>query len=486
MLASLLLSTLAFLQPATQSAIHHDVIDPTITYQTIDNFGASDAWSMQFVGKWKDENRNKVAELLFSKDKGIGLSCWRFNLGGGLQQTSIDDRFRTAETFETAPGQYDWSRQAGEQWMLRQSARHGVEQRLAFVNSAPGRMTRSGLTNSAGREGPTNFRDGSEPDFARYLADVLQHFSAEGLPFDYLSPINEPQVDWSSGQEGCRMDNVTIAKVNAAVAAELEKRDIPTRIVGPESSNTTDMARLSARPTTRWGYAFGDYIEVLTADDAYARASGKRLCHHIYNAFEGPALFREARDLGERMSHHPDWKIWMSEICILHAKRDLGMDSALTLARMMHATLAVENASAFQWWLALSPYDYKDGLLYTTWKKDGDAEEVTESKMLWAFGNYSRFIRPNWKRVELKGEGHSETGLMASAYLDPTGKRLAVVYVNTLPSPFPVDLQLKSGPLKSDHAWITSATQNLAEMPRAGEGYLIPAHSVVTITADRE
>jgi O-glycosyl hydrolase len=59
--------------------------------QQIQSFGASDAWSIQFVGKnWPLEKREQIAELLFSTDtdenqnpKGIGLSGWRFNIGGG-------------------------------------------------------------------------------------------------------------------------------------------------------------------------------------------------------------------------------------------------------------------------------------------------------------------------------------------------------------------------------------------------------------------
>src|SRR4051794_12874128 len=52
--------------------------------QIIDNFAASDAWSMQKIGSWSQPNRNRVADLLFSQTNGIGLSCWRFNIGGGI------------------------------------------------------------------------------------------------------------------------------------------------------------------------------------------------------------------------------------------------------------------------------------------------------------------------------------------------------------------------------------------------------------------
>src|SRR5882762_4750229 len=65
-------------------------IDINKTYQVISNFGASDAWSCQFVGNWPGPSKNAIADWLFSMDtltngnpKGIGLSLWRFNIGAG-------------------------------------------------------------------------------------------------------------------------------------------------------------------------------------------------------------------------------------------------------------------------------------------------------------------------------------------------------------------------------------------------------------------
>src|SRR5690554_6232948 len=59
--------------------------------QTIHSFGASDCWTAKFVGGWADESKkNQVADYLFSMDTlgngspaGIGLTLWRFNIGGG-------------------------------------------------------------------------------------------------------------------------------------------------------------------------------------------------------------------------------------------------------------------------------------------------------------------------------------------------------------------------------------------------------------------
>ena len=73
-------------------------INPEHKHQTMEFFGAADAWSGNFVGKYWNENRKKeIADYLFSQDfdasgnpVGIGLSIWRVNLGAGtLEQSGL-------------------------------------------------------------------------------------------------------------------------------------------------------------------------------------------------------------------------------------------------------------------------------------------------------------------------------------------------------------------------------------------------------------
>ena len=68
---------------AQHPAIHFE-IETDQPCQTMDYFGASDCWSMQFIGLWPQEKQNQVADWLFSTEnhengqpKGIGLSLWR-------------------------------------------------------------------------------------------------------------------------------------------------------------------------------------------------------------------------------------------------------------------------------------------------------------------------------------------------------------------------------------------------------------------------
>src|SRR4051794_4025905 len=78
----------------------HVTVNEARVYQTIENFGASDAWGCQFVGEWPLEKKQQIADLLFSTSKGIGLSIWRMNLGAGSAEqgdsSGIKDKWRRA------------------------------------------------------------------------------------------------------------------------------------------------------------------------------------------------------------------------------------------------------------------------------------------------------------------------------------------------------------------------------------------------------
>jgi O-glycosyl hydrolase len=454
-------------------------IDPATRFQTIDNFGASGAWTLQSLGGWSEAGKRKIADLLFSRTSGIGLSCWRFNVGGGIQHKTIANPIRSEETFEIGRDQYDWNRQWAEQWFLAAAKARGVEQFLAFVNSPPGRMTLNGLTNmGSNKTAPSNLKPGYEGQYAKYLADILLHFRDSGavndshsrIDFDYVSPVNEPGVDWQNGQEGCRMDN--------------------------------------EGATRRYRAKFGNYIDYFTSIPGMGEMLGYRLCHHLYGSSYGRGLDFETKAIGHAMAGHTDWKMWMSEICIMQPKRDLTMKSGIELAKMIHACMANENASAWQWWLAVSNADFKDGLLYTDWHKPGDPENVIESKMLWAMGNYSRFIRPNWQRIAIRDDaahpplppdprlsGHYlpqtrpaiSEGMLGTAFIDPAGRQIAIVYINDGAEEH-LHVQFAGSALPTSMMmYVTSDTESLGVHGplNAGDTIDVPAHSVVTLLANR-
>ena len=214
-------------------------------YQRIDNFGASDAWSIEPLGKhWTEENKNRLADLLFSREKGIGLSAWRFNIGAGstvTDQDRIPDPWRRAEAFKmSADGEYDWSKQSGQQWFLQAARDRGVETFIAFVNSPPVWMTKNGHAQPDSEVGSTNLKQGYEGAFATFLLHILTHFKEIGLSFDYISPINEPTWDWNQAwQEGNRYNNEDMRRVILELYRQLQLTHLGTRISAPDGVEIT-------------------------------------------------------------------------------------------------------------------------------------------------------------------------------------------------------------------------------------------------------
>jgi O-glycosyl hydrolase len=163
------------------------------------------------------------------------------------------------------------------------------------------------------------------------------------------------------------------------------------------------------------------------------------------------------------------------------------MTMALQVAQLIHADLALSGASAWQWWLAVSNGDYKDGLIYTDWRKPGDPESIILSKTFWAMGNFSRFIRPGMQRIELTGDDHAFNGLLGSAYVDPASHRMVLVYVNASADAQQVRWTFSgASPPQSFTSYLTSDTADLQPRPSQPSDVAveIPGKSVVSFVGN--
>jgi len=381
---------------ASTTPSYRITIDPATLHQRIEGFGASGSWWSQKLGAWSSPRRDQVARLLFSRGEGIGLSQYRYNVGGGIDET-IDDPWRTAETFETGPGTYDWDRDAAARWFLRAAKEHGVEDFVAFVNSPPRRLTANGHT--YGDPGTSNLPPEHHEDFAQYLLDVVRRFrDEEGIDFRFVSPINEPQWTWDApGQEGCHYEPEQVRDLTAVVLDAFAASDLDTLVSAPESGEYKAV------------YSEQDYAGLLLDDEQIRTGLGEFATHSYWSTDDQRAL------AAERLVEHPDAHLTMTEWCEMVGGRDAGMDSALVLARTVHSDLTIAQAAAWQYWIAVSRYDYHDGLLYTDYVASGDEESLEETQRLWALGNYSRFVRPGAQRIGLEVEAADQSdGAMAS------------------------------------------------------------------------
>ena len=467
-------------------------VDTGKRFQVMDNFGANDAWTLERIGdEWSETDKQRIADLLFSTNNGIGLTCWRFNALAGANHQTIHDASRTGESFEPSPGKFDWSQMPGQRWFLRAAKAWGVRQFVMTVYSPPLWLTRNNLSNSNhDTNSTTNLKPGAEAAFAEYLAAILRHFRddpdpAERTDFNYILPVNEPQWEWQGGQEGCRYANLDLKKLYLALHAWLRTNGLTTGILGPESGSIPDMYSLDEPASARWHANYGDYLPFICDDPQLAACFPRILTYHSYWSDEIPDKLVPHREaLGRALAQHPGWRLWQSEYCLMESGRDLGMDAALRVARVIHCDLVFSQASAWQWWLAVANGDYKDGLIYTDYQQSGDAETVYPSKIFWALGNYSLFIRPGMVRVELSGP-QNVYGLLASAWLDPKSGRTVLVLVNSADEQQKVELKYRQSATAPEFLtpYLTSAAKSLA----AGKSFaaigdcVVPPKSVVTL-----
>ena len=111
-----------------------------------------------------------------------------------------------------------------------------------------------------------------------------------------------------------------------------------------------------------------------------------------------------------------------------------------------------------------------------------EANTVEDSKMMWTVGNFSRFVRPGYQRVELSGVDNLD-GLMASAYVSPTQDKVVIVAVNTSDEVENVSINLEGVTNSATYTThITNAQHDLAlvELEKDQDDYLVPPRSTVT------
>ncbi|MCL6438642.1 MAG: hypothetical protein K6T51_08510 [Rubrobacteraceae bacterium] len=447
--------------------------------QIMQGFGASGAWWPNDLVHFDPGVQRRVGELLFDREKGIGLSVYRYNIGGGGVGVRIPEH--APQTFLVRPGVYDWSRDPGGRLFLELAAGHGVPIIVGFANSAPAIW----ITNHLNTGG--YLIRGAEPHYARYLADVAEHFRSEGITLSYISPMNEPDYVWGGGvQEGMAVPIIQRAILVEHLGRELARRAPHSRVVADESSQVGSQF-IPEVPA---------WMNVPAAAEQVAA-----LAHHTYDYPDDATLRRARRLVGEFF----DRPLWMTEISCWDSRTktygrqyDPTMTNALWMAGAIHQDLTQANDAAWHWWVALSsalgcdpmkdpscPYrmnylGYDKGLIYydPDYRENGN-QQLYLTKRYWVMGNFSRFVRPGYLRHDVLG---APAGLKVLAFSGGGGWQ--IVATNDSRSPRTLRLRLPEPHLHPTAAYETSESRNLEPVapPSVHRDLLVAALSPRSVT----
>lgn len=378
-------------------------INPQNEYQTFKSIGASGAWWAQIVGGWDhlDEAsgksvRDRIAELLYNKETGIGMGVYRYNIGAGSKHSGkgvYSQPARATECFEVAKGQYDWSRDANAVYMMKKCVENGADEVVFFVNSPIERLTKNGMAHNKKHQlFHENISKRNYKEFAKYCLDVTEHFVRDGIPVKYLSPVNEPIWVWNGGQEGCFYRPRSVKNVFRVFAREIEKRSSldAVRLSGAESGDV----RWFNKSYTRQLLKDKNVRKRLDGVDIHSYCLPLPLPVEIPFLNDRLAFVRRFRKWMDKK--YPDVPVVMSEWTHMQGGRDYGMDSALVTATTMYDDFTLLNAVSWQHWIAVSEVDYCDGLIYIN--LEDKTFEMT--KRYYVTGNYTKFVKPGAKRIE--------------------------------------------------------------------------------------
>ena len=409
--------------PAEQSLVNGGVFE---------GWGTSLCWWANRVG-YSDTLAQLAAEAFCDPEKGLGLNILRYNIGGGddpahghiTRTDSMMPGFwknpRTGENPGEYSWEYDWSQDANQRnVLLRCMSVYGdgllVE---AFSNSPPYFLTNSGCSSGAKQAYQNNLRDDAYESFARYLAEVMEHYAeAWGVRFQSVSPMNEPDTNYwgaySNKQEGCHFDpGEPQSRILTALATELEQRGLGDTVIAgtDETSIDRQITSLMKLSDEAWG--------VLGRVDT-----------HTYGGSNRAYLRKMALEHGKNL--------WMSEV---DGGDTLGrnageMGAGLWLAQRITEDLNGLTPSAWILWQVIDSHISREGYLgrrdtgmvrtsggyWGTAVADHDREELVLTMKYYVLGQYTRFIRPGSRLIAVSGP--------AVAALDSTGSRLTVVLYN--------------------------------------------------------
>ena len=395
----------------------------TINNGEFEGWGTSLCWWANRLG-YSDSLAQQAADVFYG-DEGLRLNIARFNIGGGDDPshnhiTRTDSNMPGYTKYSNGKITYDWSADANQRNVLMRSIQAAGDDMIVemFSNSPPYYMTKSGCSSGSADAKSNNLKDDQYDDFARYFAEVCYHYQHDwGVKIQSAEAMNEPYTNfWKANsykQEGCHFDQ---GSSQSTMIVELQKA-MRDKGMGDVILCGTDETSIDTQISS---------FNKLSND---AKKAIGRIDTHTYGGSKRAELKNIALSNGKNL--------WMSEVDSSGtAGTNAGeMSAALWLAQRITTDVNDMNASAWIMWQVIDSHISKNG--YNGRKDTGmvdtqkgywgvavanhDENKIVLTKKYYAFGQYSRYIRPGM--IMLNSSGNT-----VAAYDPEKGQIVAVSY----------------------------------------------------------
>jgi len=438
-------------------------INGATTYQTIDGFGSSEAFGQAAsVMKTSASEQQQIFDLLYSRTGGAGLDILRNEISADSGSTIEPNAPSSPTATPTYLPLSSINQDQGQLWFAQQiKANYGVSNVFADAWAAPAFMKTNNSTVNGGTlcgvPGATCASGDWRQAYANYLVQYAKDYAAAGVPLTYLGPENEANLSVS-------YDSMQLTPSQTANVLD---------VLGPTVAGSGLTTKVECCATEGWDYA-QQYAAAIEAD-ASASSYTPLFTSHGYTQSPTTPLTGWNGRAWETEWFHYDNNGWDT------AWDDGSGDDGLTWAQHIYDGLTGANLNAFLFWYGTNTPDIGGNGSFLMLNTDGT---VSVSSRLWAFANYSRFIRPGATRI---GATTSTSAVKLSAYKNTDGS-VAIVALNTGSSADPITYALSgTGTVNGATVtpYLTNATNNTAAQAAttvSGGTFSasIPARSLVT------
>ena len=405
------------------------------THQTIQGFGINDNWGQSFS--------SSDADALFNTSgTGIGLTILRTGMN---ENGSFTNSFESTNISAVKTRAGSSAKIIGSVWSPPASCKDNNSiNDGGHVKTTCYDSWSTTIANFAGTNQLYAMSIGNEPDFASCG-------SVDPCNGNYpttLFTANEMVAFLKVAGPKIQAKGV---KVIAPEASEWE-HTWSNKSAGPNpgGKNSSDPLKCGFPPsttgacTTGGGYDYGHYM----AKDTAAWAAFDILGVHQYDsqvAMPWPSDVNGGK---------PNKEVWQTEMSGVKWWPEQGpssdINNGVAVAGWVHSAMVDGDASAWlYWWYKAYNTDDNEGLLL----KSG-----ADTKRHWTLGNYSKFVRPTYVRVDITG---APSGVLASAYKGPDGT-VVIVAINKNTSAVSLPITIAGGTAPAMMTpWVTSSTDNL-------------------------
>jgi len=426
-------STLTGAASMDRNAKSTGTVDWSRTAQEIDGFGASGAFHMAGdLMDFPEPQRTEILDILFSQSKGAGLSIVRNFVGDGGSWGSKTNG--PSPSIEPQEGVWNWTGDEDEIWLMNEAGKRGCTRYVSTVWSPPAWMK----TNNNVIGG--HLRPDKYQAFAEYLSMYVRGYKEHhGIEIYAISLANEPDI--TVKYSSCYWTGQEFHDFLKFLIPVFERDKIMAKVIVGEHSAWTENPVLES---------LADSVTAARIDIVGVHAYGTA------DRDPFPPISQRSGPLVETLKQKK--KIWQTEAANL-GRNYPDIRDGIYWAKVLHTHIADNRTNGWLYWWAMSPYPAGGSMVHM----DTKTNTYTVDKRLYTIGNYSRFVKPGYFRVQTNSELSS--GVLVSAYKSEQARQLVVVVINENVNPRDLELRLNGINATRAAPWRTSQTEDLAGLP---------------------